>query len=293
MNNIIITGGLGHIGSALIRKINATVCDNFETQRFCSLFNIETKITFINNDFINIDIPKNSIVIHLAAITDAANAYNNEKINIVNIDKTKKFIDKCITSEVSKFIFPSSTSVYGKAITNVFENDITAENPQSKYAESKLIIEKYIEQTTLNYNILRFGTIYGITPGMRFHTAINKFCFQAALNEPITIWKENYTQYRPYLGINDAINVILYCIHKRLPNREKFNVITNNYTVENIIDIIKKYINVSLNFVDTPLLNQYSYFVNCDKIKKYGITFNDNIEIVIRDTINLFKNINK
>lgn len=299
-NNIIVTGACGHIGSSLIRSFNKQdniiAVDNMLTQRYCSLFNLNNKIQFYEDNFLNINIPKNSIVIHLAAITDAASSIkNSSQIEEININQTKEFIDKCIKSKVQKFIFPSSTSVYGVAAELVNEDDSQYLNPQSPYAQSKIKIESYLEskKEKLNYLILRFGTIFGTSPGMRFHTAINKFCYQSALNLPITIWKENYNQVRPYLGLNDCIKAIKHFINLDLNYyNTKYNVLTNNYKLSDIVEIIKKQIpNLKINMVDTPLLNQYSYNVDDSKIKSTGFICEDNLEKEILITINKLKNL--
>ena len=213
MKNILITGGLGHIGSYLIRNLsleyNIKVFDNLLTQRYCSLFNLNRKIIFEEKDIKDIkgnDLENIDVVIHLAAITDAANSFINEKeIEKTNIKNTRKFIDICNKSNIKLFIFPSTTSVYGIAADIIYEDNDKFLNPQSLYAESKNEIEKYLKNNLNNmkYLILRMGTIFGDSVGMRFHTAINKFCYQFALNVPLNVWKENYNQVRSYLGLND------------------------------------------------------------------------------------------
>ena len=60
--------------------------------------------------------------------------------------------------------------------------------------------------------ILRLGTIFGVSRGIRFHTAVNKFCLQSATNKPLTIWKTAMYQKRPYLDINDAIRCFSFII---------------------------------------------------------------------------------
>ena len=68
------------------------------------------------------------------------------------------------------------------------ENDDSLLKPQSPYAEIKLIEEKLLKKNRkkIKYITFRFGTIAGVSKGMRFHTAINKFCYQAVLNKKIT-----------------------------------------------------------------------------------------------------------
>ena len=56
----------------------------------------------------------------------------------------------------------------------------------------------------LKFTTLRLGSICGISPGMRFHSAISKFCYQSALNIPLSVWKTALNQSRPFLNINDA-----------------------------------------------------------------------------------------
>ena len=301
-NNIIITGACGHIGSLLIRSFSSdykiTAVDNMLTQRYSSLFDMPTKINFFEKDFLDIDYPEGSIVIHLAAITDAASSMKNSSyIEEININKTKQLIDKCIESKVKKFIFPSSTSVYGVAAELVNEDNSKFENPQSPYAQSKLEIEKYLEskQDHIEYLILRFGTIFGTSPGMRFHTAINKFCWQSSLNQPITVWKENYEHIRPYLGVNDCIKAIHHFLNLDSKYyRTKYNILTGNYKLKDIVNIIDKYNpNLEINMVNTPLLNQFSYNVDDTKSKNIGFISQDNIEFEIESTLNKLKNLAK
>jgi UDP-glucose 4-epimerase len=289
--NFLITGGLGHIGSYLIRFLprddSITIVDNMLTQRYCSLFNINRKIKFIEKSFAEIsdvDLETIDVVIHLAAITNAEKSFNNNEIEEINKNLTKKFLDKCKNKLV---VFPSSTSVYGVSADVVFEDDEKYVNPQSPYAESKIYIEKAIQQYCDKWVILRLGTIFGISPGMRFHTAVNKFCYQAAIGEQLTIWKENFHQVRPYLGINDACRAIHHVICQQCYN-QKFNVVTKNIKLSDIVAIIQKIKpSVKLKFVDTPLINQYSYNVSNQKIANTGFAPNDDIAQVIEHTIQM------
>ena len=240
---LLITGGLGHIGSHLIRhlplEMDLVVADDLSSQRYCSLFALDRKIKFLDKDIEDLverDMVGVDVVVHLAAVTNAANSFNNkEEMEKVNIHKTKKFIKFCKDSNVSRFIFPSSTSVYGVAADVVYEDDPSVINPQSPYAESKIIIEDVIKEELgdrTKYLILRFGTIFGVSIGMRFHTAINKFCYEASMKKPLTIWKQNYNHMRPYLGINDAACSIT---HFLLSDTElwnnTYNVLSGNYSL--------------------------------------------------------------
>jgi len=295
---ILITGGLGHIGSYLINNLPAaydvTAVDNMLTNKYNSLFELTRNINFINCDFIDIPIDvleSADIILHLAAITDAANPNNHDEIETINVGLTKLFIDKCAKHSDAKFIFPSSTSVYGVSSKYVTEDDDKFINPQSRYAESKIKIENYLKKSDVNYTILRLGTIFGVSWGMRFHTAVNKFCYQAALGLPLTVWKQNYDQYRPYLGLSDCRDGILQTINNK-SERQVFNLITNNYKLDHIVELINSVKKVNLNMVDTPLLNQHSYKVDTSKIKRLGYHPRSNIYSEIKKTIALFDSVN-
>lgn len=305
MKNIIITGALGHIGSKLIRELpcnieaNITMIDNLLTQRYTSLFNLpKANFTFIQKDILQIDLEKYfkdaDVVIHLAAITDAASSFDkSEEVEKVNYIGTKKVADACFKTQ-TKLIFLSTTSVYGTQKEVVDENCSKDElKPQSPYAISKLKSEEMLKSMNLEYVILRFGTIFGFSPGIRFHTAVNKFCFQAVMGESLSVWKTAYHQKRPYLDLEDAVNSIVFIIKNDIFNQEIYNVLTLNATVEQIVETIRKNINdIKINFVKHQIMNQLSYDVSPEKLKKLGFKYNGNLDNSIKQTIDILKNSN-
>ncbi len=299
--NILITGGCGHIGSYLIRKLplkyKITVVDNLLTQRYCSLFDLGRGIKFIEKDIDGLtkdDVVGIDVVIHLAAITNAEGSFKNkEETENVNIVKTEKFIELCRKVKIPYFIFPSSTSVYGVSTDVVYEDDDSVVNPQSPYAETKIGIENLLKnQSDISYLILRFGTIFGQSIGMRFHTAINKFCYEISLGKPLTIWKENYEQVRPYLGLDDAIRSIIHFSEKPEHFNQTYNVISGNFKLSEVVKSIEGVVGeIELNMVDTPLLNQFSYDVSDDKARKTGFKPKDKLEESIEKTLKTLENL--
>lgn len=306
--NILVTGGLGHIGSAFIKSIKKNefkkiiIIDNLATQRYSSLFkdNSTVKFEFYDYDILDEKIIKLfrniDIVIHLAAITDATNSFKNSKqIRKINNIGSKKIIKYC-SKYNCKLIFPSTTSVYGSQDELVDENcKIKDLKPQSPYADYKLKIELYLKQFSktnkINFVILRLGTIFGISSGMRFHTAVNKFCWLSSINQPLTVWETAMFQKRPYLGLNDATNCFKFIIQKNIFDKEIYNIVSSNSTVKNIIDNIKHVKKVKIKFVKTRIMNQLSYEISSSKIKKHGFIFKDNIKKGILNTLNQLKNI--
>ena len=306
--NLLITGGCGHIGSYFInninkiKKINKTfVIDNLQSSQVNSIFNNKkkNKIKFYLKDLTNkkslLDFKKIDYVIHLASMTNAATSFKKKnEMYKNNISCMKNIIDFCVKNK-SKLIHISSTSVYGKQVKIV---DETCEErylkPQSPYADIKLIEEKMLKKLNkkLNYVTFRFGTISGVSKGMRFHTAVNKFCLDASLNRHITVYKTALYQYRPYLSLKDAFKLFKFTIEKDLFDKEIFNAVSENCTVNQILKMIRKYKKkIKVKFVSSRIMNQLSYHVSKKKLQDKGLFLQNKIEIDIKNTLNLLKNI--
>ena len=162
--------------------------------------------------------------------------------------------------------------------------------PQSPYAKIKLIEENLLKkQKKLKYTTFRFGTIAGVSKGIRFHTAVNKFCFNAALNENITVYKTALHQYRPYLSLKDAFQVFKFCIDNNFFKNDIYNALSGNFTVNQILKKIRKIKKkIKITFVKSEIMNQLSYHVDDTKLKNEGLKLNSNLEKDIKDTLNLF-----
>jgi nucleoside-diphosphate-sugar epimerase len=308
---LVVTGALGHIGSKLIREIPTSfqnseivLFDNLSTQRYCSLFNLpdQGRYKFIEGDILNADLVTlfdgADYIIHLAAITNAAGSFEiQQEVENVNFVGTEKVAKACIQTG-SKLVYISTTSVYGTQSSIVDENCTISElRPQSPYAESKLKSEQLLQnlgtKENLRYVTCRFGTIYGTSIGMRFHTAINKFCWQAVMGIPITVWKTAYEQKRPYLDLNDAIRAIIFIIENGIFNNELYNVLTNNLTVKEICEYIRMFVsNLQIEFVDSRIMNQLSYNVSSEKFSNLGFDSIGDIKAGIENTIKLLGNVN-
>lgn len=308
---IIVTGAIGHIGSYVIRdlgvffpKSEIVMIDNMMTQRFPSLFNLPQGVNyqFIEGDVSQMDLKliftEADAVIHLAAITDAAGSIDMaEELEANNFQSTLKVAEACLDSG-SALIALSSTSVYGTQKDKVDENCSETElHPQSPYATTKLKEEKLISALVKEKNLkaihCRFGTIFGAAQGMRFHTAVNKFCWQAVMNQPISVWRTAYDQKRPYLDLLDASRAIAFIIKNNIFDGQIYNVLTTNATVRQVVGTIKEFVpNLEIEFVDNRIMNQLSYEVMCDRFKSKGFVFSGNMRRGIQDTIELIRNSN-
>jgi UDP-glucose 4-epimerase len=303
--NILVSGCLGHIGSKLINELSKNKSfkiygvDSNNSNNLNVIYNLKKKnFNFFLEDLIDFDFKKKikkkiDLIIHLASTTNAEKSISNKqsykKNNLGCFDailKIAKYYD-------SKLIHISSTSVYGISSKLVDETLIAKYlKPQSPYAEIKLQEENILKKENINFISLRFGTIVGTSVGMRFHTAVNKFCLNAVFDKDIPVWSSAYNQYRPYLSLTDAIKVLIFLAkYKKNFDRGIYNVVTKNYKVKEIIQILKKHLNkkIKIKYINSKIMNQLSYKVSSQKIVKLGYKFKANISLDIKEIIKYLK----
>jgi UDP-glucose 4-epimerase len=309
---ILITGGSGHIGSHLLLYLgqlsyikNIFVVDNLLTQRYTSFFNLPFKhkvsveMTDVRELSINSSLfnEKIDLVIHLAALTDLNQSFEEpQKVFENNFEATLNIANICRQLGIP-LIFPSTTSVYfpkyGEKKVFESEQNLYGGNP---YSKSKIAEEQLIKGLEgLKFVILRLGTVFGVSPGMRFHTAVNKFCLQAALGKELTVWATALNQIRPYLALSDLGLSINHVIQKSLYDSEIYNLVSINTTVADIINLIENNLNekVKLNLVESKIMNNLSYEVSNLKFQSTSFSFTGNLNDAISKTLDLFKGIRR
>jgi UDP-glucose 4-epimerase len=307
----VITGALGHIGSSLIRYLpgafpgcQIVMIDDMSVQRYCSLFDLPPQgaYRFVEGDVRKLDLADlvagADVLVHLAAITDAANSFGNaEQVERNNFEGTRAVAQACVAAGVA-MIFPSSTSVYGVQEGEVDEDcPIDQLKPQSPYAETKLREEVHVAELVrrsgLRAAICRFGTIYGVSPGMRFHTAVNKFCWQAVNRIPLTVWRTAYEQHRPYLALEDAVRAVQFIVERELYAPDVINVVSNNHTVRDVVESIRLHLpDCEVNFVDNKIMNQLSYKVRNAKLIAAGFATTGQLADGVANTVGLIRGSN-
>jgi nucleoside-diphosphate-sugar epimerase len=301
-----VTGALGHIGSAFIRSLTGRqydevlLIDNLMGERYSSLFDLPRDVPF---RFVQADIRSADLrslfkgfdtVLHLAAITNAAESFGiADLVHDVNFNGTARVAEACRDTR-SKMLFLSTTSVYGTQLEVVDENCPASDlKPQSPYATSKLQAEALLErmgQDGLEFVTVRFGTVFGKSIGMRFHTAINKFCWQASVGQPISVWRTALHQRRPYLHVGDAVRAMHLLLGWQKFDNRLYNVVTSNATVNDIIEIIKTQVeDVRVELVDSKIMNQLSYTVLADRFAARGFKFQGDLRSGVVETLDLLK----
>lgn len=301
-----MTGALGHIGSALIRhpKLRAgvdkiTMVDNLQTQRYASLFNLpkDTNYKFIEGDVVavvNDQILRDvDAVIHLAGTVDPVkNFLQPQNLKENNLRITRHLASLCSSNDVP-IIFASSTSVYTSKDSVVDEHSLDLK-PTGAYAQCKLEEESIFLETCKQskFVIFRFGTIFGPSPGMRFQTAVSKFCWQSACGIPIEIWRTALDQVRPYLAISDCSILLARTVNDDFYPNCVINAATCNVTVQDVLDCIRaQNLSPVITLTESPAMNNLSYAVSTSLAESFGFSFSSSLSAGVTQTLHLIRGI--
>ena len=291
---ILVTGGAGYIGSVLVRQLlnegyKVRVLDmlKFGVQALNEVIEdplFELMVGDIRNDH-DLDKALKGVyaVAHLAAIVGdpACNKFASEA-NETNWNASIRLFEKAEVAGVKRFIFASTCSNYGKmANPDEFVTEASELRPLSLYAELKVKFEKFILETKRNSPMcctaLRFSTVYGFSPRLRFDLTVNEFTRNAIVKGEQEIWGQQF--WRPYCHVDDLARAVVMVLDKeeRKIRTNVFNVgsTEENYNKGMIMSEISKIVpGVKIKYVashDDPR----DYRVNFNKIEQelgYSIT---------------------
>lgn len=291
---VLVTGGAGYIGSVLVRqllekgyKVRALDSLKFGGDALYEVM-LNPNFEFIKGDIRNTKDVETALkdidaVAHLAAIVgDPACKKYSDEAHETNWNGSVALFEAAEKAGIKKFVFASTCSNYGKMPDpDSFVTETSELRPVSLYAELKVKFEKYILEERKNSNMcatsLRFSTVYGFSPRIRFDLTVNEFTRNAIINGEQEIWGAQF--WRPYCHVEDlarAVIVVLETDNAKVKS-EVFNVgsTDENYNKGMIIEEVCKVVpNVKVNYVD---MNEdpRDYRVNFDKIKSqlgYSIT---------------------
>lgn len=296
IKKILIVGGAGYLGSVLVRQLLdrdyiVRVLDNltYGDQGIKELYN-HPRFKFIKGDMRDIQTLVESVkdmdaVIHLAAIVgDPASAINPEKTIEINYLATKTLAEVCKYSQINRFIFASTCSVYGASPTPETKIDENSElNPVSLYAEMKNKSEEaLLEISDENFKptIFRMATLYGLSPRMRFDLVVNILTIKAIKEKKFTIFGGK--QWRPLLHVKDAANAYIKCLEQSIhkSGKEIFNVGSNteNYQIIDVGKKVKEIIPRAEMEIDKENVDKRDYNVSFDKVKRI-LDFDTNYDV--------------
>lgn len=303
---VLITGGAGYVGSILCRKLikknyKVFVLDKllFGNHSIKDLIKKSDQFKLIKGSVNNLcdlmeGIRQSDSVIHLAGIVgDPASQINPINTLEDNHFSTLSLIELSKYYQVSRFIFASSCSVYGSNRKFLQETDNF--NPLSLYARSKVLTErKLLEMTDKYFNpiTLRFGTIYGVSPRMRFDLVVNTMVAEAYYKKEITI--KGGSQWRPLLHVSDAAEACIMALEAPIDKvrGQVFNVgsVENNFIIEEIAYRIKRYLPKTKISISQEPGDKRNYKVSFRKIKKtLGFSAKQTLDGGIKEIISSMK----
>ncbi|MDZ4784556.1 MAG: NAD-dependent epimerase/dehydratase family protein [bacterium] len=222
IQKVLVIGGAGYIGSQLCRDLIAKgyrvrILDTFMFGRE-SIKDIENNplIDIIEGDFRNIEsvvkaMSRIDAVIHLGGIVgDPACSVDDDLTIDINLTATKMLAEICKSFKVERFIFASSCSVYGASANDELLNEESPLNPVSLYAKTKIASERVLmEMVAPDFTpvILRFATLFGLSPRPRFDLFINLATAKAVRDHKFTVF--GGSQYRPFVHVKDISKALV------------------------------------------------------------------------------------
>jgi nucleoside-diphosphate-sugar epimerase len=291
--NILVTGGAGYLGSVLSRLLlehdhNVRVLDNLmyggaalQSLLDCKAFEL------IEGDVRDPQVVSESMqgidaVVHLAALVgDPLCARSPELARQVNLTGSTNVLEAARSAGVSRFVFASTCSNYGRMPDNCGAVDETFElQPLSLYAETKVAVEKLALAPASSgpcITVMRFATLYGLSPRMRFDLTVNEFVLNLLTDRRLVVYGETF--WRPYVHVFDAARAIelVLSADTSTVNRNVFNVgdTNENYRKMDLVEIIQKRVGPSQIDYVTKAEDPRDYRVSFERIQRelgYHIT---------------------
>ena len=306
---VLVTGGAGYIGSVLVRQL---LSKGYQVRAYDSLkfggdalydVMLHPNFEFMMGDIRDEQKVKEALqgidaIAHLAAIVgDPACKKYSDEAKETNWLGSVALFEAAEKAGVKRFVFASTCSNYGKMPDpDSFVTETSELRPVSLYAELKVQFEKYLLEERKDSNIcstaLRFSTVYGFSPRIRFDLTVNEFTRNATIHGEQEIWGAQF--WRPYCHVDDLARSVVLVLEsaEEKVRANVFNVGTTeeNYNKGMIIEEVCKVVpNVQVNYVE---MNEdpRDYRVNFDKIKnELGYTITKRVPDGVKEIYTLLK----
>ena len=303
---VLVIGGAGYIGSALLRKL----LDSGYNVRLLDLmiFGDEPIRTMLDHprleirrgDFRHVEQVAQALqgvdsVVHLGAIVGDPACNLDEELTIeVNLTATRMIAELAKAAGVERMLFASTCSVYGATEETLDERSIS--KPISLYGHTKLASERVLlsmASDTFSPTILRFATIYGLSGRTRFDLVVNLLTAKAKIEGKITVFGGD--QWRPFVHVDDAALAVATALGapREIVANQIFNVGSNdqNYTIQQIGELVHDVVFSAEMQINTDDTDKRNYRVNFNKIRnQLGFTPNWTVPQGIQQVLDAIAN---
>ena len=252
---VLVTGGAGYLGSVVSRLLleQGTQVRGFDSllhggQAVLGLYPFDG-FEFMRGDLRDPDAVARALdgvdaIVHLAAIVgDPACKREPDLARAVNLDASLALYEAARHGGVSRFLFASTCSNYGRMEDPLLPaTEESALSPLSLYAESKVAVEQVLLGAPAGgpaTTVLRFATLFGLSPRPRFDLTVNEFAAELELTRRLQVYGRQF--WRPYIHVRDAAEVIRRVLDAPVATvaGEVFNAgdSRENYRKGDIVDI--------------------------------------------------------
>ena len=299
MKKVFITGGAGYIGSKLVPKLlesgyEVTVLDLMIYGE--NVLDNHKKLKKIKGDIRNKNllekiIPGHDAVLHLACISNDPSFELNPSLGkSINYDAFEPLVKVSVESKVNRFIYASSSSVYGIKKEKYITEDMKLE-PLTDYSKFKGECEKILKSyksDNFTTTTIRPSTVCGYAKRQRLDLVVNILTNHAFHNKEIKVFGGD--QLRPNVHINDMADsylAVLDAPSKKI-NGEVFNVGFKNQSVNELANDVKEVIGSDVKIIHTKSDDNRSYHVSSEKIRD---VLNFNTKYTVKDAVSDLKNV--
>lgn len=259
--NILVTGGLGFIGSHIVNNLimgghTVRVLDNIDSRVKSN------KIELLHGDIRNFASCQKAcsnieIVFHNAAIVSLKKSFNKPgETEEINVEGTKNLLKASAAAGVKRFVFSSSGKIYGNTEKLPSKED-DVPNPNSPYALSKykgeILCRQSSERSGLNVTVLRYFSVYG--PGQKLSDGFIGEVLMNIFQKKNVILYADETMSRDFTFIDDVVQANLLCLNYKDPGYDVFNIGSGKrYYLKELLQIIGKITGKDIKPIYKPIL---------------------------------------
>jgi UDP-glucose 4-epimerase len=306
---LLVTGGLGYVGSQLIRDMaedprfsgmTIRVLDNLQRDGYQALMDLPEKgnYQFVEGDILDPVVVRRALtgveaVVHLAALVKTPFSFDHPAwTEQVNHWGAARLVEHCLEAGVDRFIFASSASVYGPG--GPFD-EASPCRPVGPYAQSKWRAERAVLAAAgrgLRPTVLRLATVFGHAPTTRFDAVANRFAYLAGVGRPITVYGTG-EQTRPLVHVRDASQAIRFCLACEPETAGGlFNVVGENASVLDLVEAVRLVKpEVRVHYAEQDVLTHFSFAVDGRKLEWLGWEPRYTIEAGMAEVFGRFRNV--